>query len=81
MDEATIHKYLCTVRPDGDVVLSEEYISSPQTNPIGPESGEYHVFRGGGWNDEPVDCRVSTRGLDYPEAIGIGTGFRLVLVP
>ena len=38
------------------------YSSSAQTNPTGPTSGSYRVFRGGGWGSIARACRVSYRG-------------------
>ena len=38
------------------------YSSGAQTNPTGPTSGSYRVFRGGSWNNSARDCRVSSRG-------------------
>ena len=40
---------------------SEYYANSPNNNPKGPSSGSDHVKRGGCWNNNDVDCRVSYR--------------------
>ena len=37
------------------------YGSSAQSNPKGPSTGSYRVFRGGGWYSNARDCRVSIR--------------------
>lgn len=37
------------------------YSAEAQTNPTGPASGNYNVFRGGAVNDGPAKCRVSIR--------------------
>ena len=37
------------------------YSSSPQTDPTGPTSGSYRVFRGGSWSDIASCCRVAYR--------------------
>lgn len=39
----------------------EEYSSSAQTNPIGPNSGSSRVLRGGSWDDDASYCRSSCR--------------------
>ncbi len=43
------------------------YSSSPTTNPTGPSTGSYRVFRGGGWYDNSARCcRVSGRNSFAP---------------
>jgi uncharacterized protein (TIGR02996 family) len=37
------------------------YTSSERVDPRGPESGEYHVLRGGSWIDAGWNCRSATR--------------------
>ena len=54
------------------------YSSSAQTNPTGPTSGSYRVYRGGGWNFYARDCRVSFRYNNYPDNRNKHRGFRLV---
>ena len=55
------------------------YDSEPQVNPIGPESGQTSVYRGGGCNSASTMCRVSARdGLD-PYARANDLGFRVVM--
>jgi formylglycine-generating enzyme required for sulfatase activity len=55
------------------------YTSDSQSNPIGPTSGEYRVFRGGCWYSISSVCRVSYRGHFYPLFRHIFLGFRIVL--
>lgn len=55
------------------------YSSSSQTNPIGPSSGSYRVYRGGGWVGSAGGCRSSCRGNWAPGSRGSGLGLRLVL--
>lgn len=46
-----------------------DYSGDPQTDPTGPSTGDYRVYRGGGWNSdsepaflhEPSDCRAAKR--------------------
>ncbi|QPJ65831.1 MAG: formylglycine-generating enzyme family protein [Candidatus Nitrohelix vancouverensis] len=50
------------------------YKDSPYKNPRGPESGEFHVIRGGAWNSLPVYLRNASR-YGYDDAkdyYGIG---------
>lgn len=59
---------------------SDYYRSSPATNPKGPSSGPYRVYRGGSWGSIPEGCRAAIRG-SAPADRGIDLGFRLVYVP
>jgi len=53
------------------------YPAEPQTDPSGPDTGEYRVFRGGSWRDAPHDCRVAVRD-NYKAAFHYSNlGFRL----
>ena len=54
-----------------------EYSSSSVTNPIGPSSGDLRVDRGGGWNGDARNCRVSRRFLDAPSYSDGSLGLRL----
>jgi formylglycine-generating enzyme required for sulfatase activity len=47
-------------------------------DPQGAPSGNYHVYRGGGWGTFAGNCRVSDRNFDRPDARLAGLGFRLV---
>ena len=60
----------------------DAYSEYPQTNPQGPNSGEFRIMRGGGWNStpQPKIYRVSVRSHmsdGHPGSAVIG--FRLVL--
>jgi formylglycine-generating enzyme required for sulfatase activity len=56
-----------------------EYARTAQTDPRGPSSGSYRVFRGGGWLNGAVGCRVADRNGDYPGYRRDDGGFRSVL--
>ena len=53
----------------------KSYSSSAQTNPKGPSSGSYRVFRGGSWGSKARNCRVSSRDYDSPDIRGIFARF------
>jgi formylglycine-generating enzyme required for sulfatase activity len=53
------------------------YPSGSQTNPKGPSSGAYRVFRGGSWINDARRCRVSYRNSYDPTFRGHNLGFRL----
>ena len=53
---------------------SDYYQSSATTNPVGPSSGSYRVFRGGSCNNNAQDCRTLIRGGGYPYFSGDGLG-------
>lgn len=55
------------------------YSSKTQTNPTGDKSSYYHVFRGGNWNSETNESRISIRDHNSPLTCASGIGFRLVL--
>jgi formylglycine-generating enzyme required for sulfatase activity len=54
------------------------YPTSPQSNPQGPLSGSYRVFRGGSWDEIAWGCRSAQRLYASPIALNNGRGFRLV---
>ena len=62
-----------------DWYRNDSYKSSSQTNPTGPSSGLCRVERGGSWFDGASFCRVSDRGLNYPDYRYFNLGFRLCL--
>jgi formylglycine-generating enzyme required for sulfatase activity len=53
------------------------YSPGSQTNPTGPNTGDYRVYRGGGWLNYAGRCRVSARFHDEPDYRGNNLGFRL----
>ncbi len=55
------------------------YVNSSQTNPQGPQNGQYRVFRGGSWFDYARFCRTSIRLSDHPGYHCSYLGLRLVL--
>ena len=58
-----------------------QYDSAPQTNPIGPESGQNNVHRGGSWLQPATLCRVSSRFNLNPNKGTEDLGLRLVMNP
>jgi formylglycine-generating enzyme required for sulfatase activity len=56
-----------------------EYSSMDQVNPTGPQSGQTHVIRGGGFTDENYKCKVSYRDREMPEHKSCDLGLRLAL--
>ena len=57
------------------------YPGGSATDPQGPGSGSYRVFRGGGWGDYGRFCRSADRGDYGPSDRGNYLGFRVVLAP
>jgi formylglycine-generating enzyme required for sulfatase activity len=53
------------------------YSSGSQTNPTGPNTGDFRVLRGGGWSNGAGNCRVSLRYDFGPVNRNISLGFRL----
>ncbi len=56
------------------------YSSSSQSDPRGPASGSYRVFRGGSWYDFAFYCRTTYR-YYHPSDWDSRFGFRSVLPP
>ncbi|MBR4783260.1 MAG: formylglycine-generating enzyme family protein [Bacteroidaceae bacterium] len=56
-----------------------DYSSSYQTNPTGPSSGSYRVFRGGSWSYDATFCRTADRFNDSPSNSLNRLGLRLAL--
>ncbi len=52
--------------------------ATAQTNPKGPASGQYRVYRGGGWNLIAQFCRSARRRYIAPERSFNYMGFRIV---
>jgi len=58
--------------------LYGEYPSSPQTNPKGAVTGANHVYRGGSWRDNGLNCRSAARYNAYTTNRYDFLGIRLV---
>ena len=56
-----------------------DYSSEPQTDPTGPETGDYRVFRGGCWFEWWEKCHSSARCGGRPSHGDFYAGLRLVL--
>jgi len=54
-----------------------EYESRPTVNPLGASSGAYLINRGGSWNNQAYNCRVSDRLYDISSYRDNCSGFRL----
>lgn len=58
------------------------YRSSPDTDPMGPKTGQYHVVRGGSWYYNVTDSfRCAARRRFTPSIRSYGGGFRLSFSP
>lgn len=57
------------------------YSSSSQTNPTGPSSGDFRVLRGGSWDFDESNCRVTNRFYSNPSLRDSDDGFRVVCLP
>ena len=62
-----------------DWYASDYYSSSVGSNPTGPASGSYRVYRGGSWYKNSGYCRVSDRFNSSPSYRNNDLGFRLAL--
>jgi len=54
------------------------YSRSPERNPLGPDSGELRVLRGGSWVYIPTSVRCAIRDWYIPDKRSSGVGFRCV---
>ncbi|MCX5640640.1 MAG: SUMF1/EgtB/PvdO family nonheme iron enzyme [Planctomycetota bacterium] len=57
------------------------YSSGAQTNPLGPVSGSYRVFRGGSWSVNASTVRSSYRVNGTPAGSTYYFGFRVARAP
>jgi formylglycine-generating enzyme required for sulfatase activity len=61
----------------GDWFSLEYYNRPPSSNPLGPDSGEYRVWRGGSWANTSIDrVRTDSRTGNLPTDSSGGIGFR-----
>jgi formylglycine-generating enzyme required for sulfatase activity len=52
--------------------------AAPAVDPLGPQTGEARVVRGGGWFSFAPDCRAARRGAAGPDERSADLGFRAV---
>ena len=57
-----------------------DYTDAEQTDPKGPATGDYHVYRGGHCNKNADECTISIRMKFAPVLPASSIGLRLVLV-
>jgi len=57
-----------------------EYPSGPVTDPSGPSTGSFRVFRGGAWVLGATSCRSAARGENMPASAFYFVGARLAMV-
>ncbi|MGN0033592.1 MAG: formylglycine-generating enzyme family protein [Candidatus Limimorpha sp.] len=57
----------------------QAYTSEPQTNPQGPATGSFCVYRGGGWVSNAKTCRSTHRNSIDPDYIHFILGLRLAI--
>ena len=63
-----------------DWFAPEYYISSPQSDPMGPQQVlEWHSVRGGSWYNSPESCRSSGRHDGIETMASTTNGFRIVI--
>jgi formylglycine-generating enzyme required for sulfatase activity len=55
------------------------YSKSPEANPLGPNSGEKRVLRGGSWFGGPKHMECAARLWNYPLIRYASTGFRVAM--
>ena len=60
---------------------SDYYAVSPTKNPQGPTTGIYRVARGGGWNSDSTQLRVTYRDRFTPDLSAYNLGFRCAMSP
>ncbi len=57
------------------------YSNSPSENPLGPDSGQYRVLRGGSWYSSGNYVRAADHSWDEPGYVYYGIGFRCARSP
>jgi len=61
-----------------DWYSSDYYRSNPASNPLGPSTGTYRIFRGGSWNVNEKNIRCSFRDYNNSNIWLSNVGFRVV---
>lgn len=59
-----------------DWYAGDYYFFSPASNPTGPTTGIYRIWRGGSWNNETRNVRSSGRNRNLPDNRYFNYGFR-----
>lgn len=60
-----------------DWLSTDDYSHPPSSNPMGPESGQYRVWRGGSWATTLTELvRTTSRTGNFPTDASGGIGFR-----
>jgi formylglycine-generating enzyme len=57
---------------------ADYYSKSPVDDPLGPDTGNQRVRRGGAWNSFPLWARASFRNWNTPQSRCVNLGFRVV---
>jgi formylglycine-generating enzyme required for sulfatase activity len=60
----------------GDWYYGDYYLSSPSSDPPGPDGGATRIYRGGGWASPWNQCRVWVRESFHPFGGSTDLGFR-----
>jgi formylglycine-generating enzyme required for sulfatase activity len=63
-----------------DWYAHDYYAESPVSDPLGPRTGSYRVFRGGSWLDTARNCRITARNFEFPVSRLHNVGFRIVRI-
>jgi formylglycine-generating enzyme required for sulfatase activity len=58
-----------------------DYPSGVASDPQGSAAGSFRVRRGGGWFNDPLNCRSACRNRSTPDGRYLSIGFRVVVVP
>lgn len=53
-----------------DYYQSDYYANSPRNDPQGPEGGEWHVVRGGSYDNDWVQARITFRRREFASPCG-----------
>ena len=56
-----------------------DYLHASKSNPTGPVTGTFRVYRGGSYSVTTRYCRLSNRGLNKPSVHDANVGFRLAM--
>ena len=64
-----------------DWYVDTYYQSSPSSNPLGPDIGQYRLIRGGSWGDSNDFTRSANRNRSAPDLTLNNVGFRCARSP